>query len=447
MGVCVTKSGSDPKSAVNDIVFAGHCASYRLTEQIGRGTYSFVRVASVLPNSWRKKKADDEVPDEIVAKVVVKHLPGTPDTYREVRAKHQSLVGELKKAHEARKKEPGPDADKKVANLQVSIKECQAILRVNIKSTPMDRITVELNNLELAQDSSLTRLFDWGEDEFQFYFIFPRYGLDLAVWPGDHNCTEPDLAEMCTGVLRGLKFLHSKRMCHRDVKPANILLTADAPREGVVLGDLGLACVLEPGIDQYSDQVGSEAFMAPEVFDGHGTFASDVWALGIAVVKVWIGRFPPRTTREMSKSASGLRLDMNQMRSSISKQYSGLSHDMDHSLTMHSPLVRSPIDIGGDARGDPSRPLDCKVVPSKKSSGNLSRSPSPVPTNRKTQVDFADPMFEQFTSSWRQYLETILCPLVERPNASGALEMTVNWRSELEAPADVLLSTGAAPVV
>lgn len=419
MGVCVSKAGgSDPYLNV-EILFSGQLASYKLTDHVGRGTYSFVRKATVLPNSWTRKLHCEELPPEFVAKVVIKLLPGTPDTYREVRARHHAIFGELKHADEARQNNPGPQADQRVAALQAKLKECQATLSVHIKSTPLDRIAVERKLLELAQHDALTKLFDWGEDEFQFYFVFPRYGLDLAAWLNSHTCAELDLVEACKGILEALGFLHSKRICHRDVKPANVMLRGKAPREGVVLGDLGLACVLENAVDFYSEQVGSEAFMAPEVFEGSGTFASDVWACGIALIRVWCGRFPPRKSPEVCQSPSSSRLD-GTLR--MSKQFSGLS--LDRSLTMPGPVARTN-------NKDWQRSSGFRVVLPRKFVTGTSRSVSPGPSTRKTHVDFSDPVFDRFSARWQELLRLVVGPLEERPSALGSLELLMTWRKEL----------------
>lgn len=45
--------------------------------------------------------------------------------------------------------------------------------------------------------------------------------------------TEPQIRYLCHEMLKGIEFLHSKKVIHRDLKAGNVLLTMDA---GVKLG-------------------------------------------------------------------------------------------------------------------------------------------------------------------------------------------------------------------
>lgn len=45
--------------------------------------------------------------------------------------------------------------------------------------------------------------------------------------------TEPQIRYLCHEMLKGIDFLHSKKVIHRDLKAGNVLLTMDA---GVKLG-------------------------------------------------------------------------------------------------------------------------------------------------------------------------------------------------------------------
>lgn len=53
--------------------------------------------------------------------------------------------------------------------------------------------------------------------------------------------TEPQIRYLCHEMLKGLQFLHSKKVIHRDLKAGNVLLTLDA---GVKLGMYGLSYII-----------------------------------------------------------------------------------------------------------------------------------------------------------------------------------------------------------
>lgn len=91
-------------------------------------------------------------------------------------------------------------------------------------------------------------------------------------------------------VLRGLAYLHSHRIIHRDLKGANILLT---PEGTIKLTDFGSSARL-PGEDEPClSMKGSPYWMAPEVVSrtGHTTKA-DIWSFGCVLIEMKTGNPP-----------------------------------------------------------------------------------------------------------------------------------------------------------
>lgn len=82
-------------------------------------------------------------------------------------------------------------------------------------------------------------------------------------------------------ILTGLKYLHDRKIIHRDIKCANILVDTN----GVVkLADFGMAKQVEK-FGFAKSFVGSAHWMAPEVVDPKQqyNFAADIWSLGCTV--------------------------------------------------------------------------------------------------------------------------------------------------------------------
>ena len=72
---------------------------------------------------------------------------------------------------------------------------------------------------------------------------------------------EPIIGLITVQILRGLAYLHKKKVVHRDIKPANILLN----KNGVVkLADFGVSGQTENSMDCLTSWVGTMSYMSPE---------------------------------------------------------------------------------------------------------------------------------------------------------------------------------------
>ncbi|WP_327254135.1 protein kinase domain-containing protein [Streptomyces sp. NBC_01244] len=95
------------------------------------------------------------------------------------------------------------------------------------------------------------------------------------------------------GLSYALQDIHRAGLVHRDLKPGNILLTADGPR----VIDFGIARALgataDPALTQTGELLGSPGFLAPEQINGTPvTPACDVFGLGSVLAYAATGRLP-----------------------------------------------------------------------------------------------------------------------------------------------------------
>jgi eukaryotic-like serine/threonine-protein kinase len=96
-------------------------------------------------------------------------------------------------------------------------------------------------------------------------------------------------------VAKALDYAHQRQVVHRDVKPANILLSGPVgSEERVLLGDFGLARALDDvGLTATGSVLATLSFVAPEVlagqpFDGR----ADVYSLGCTLFRLLTGKTP-----------------------------------------------------------------------------------------------------------------------------------------------------------
>ncbi|KAM0921810.1 hypothetical protein ACQ4PT_006721 [Festuca glaucescens] len=95
--------------------------------------------------------------------------------------------------------------------------------------------------------------------------------------------------QMVNGICQGLKYLHTERINHLDLKPQNILLDACMePR----ITDFGVSRCFDEGISRVftKSAPGTLGYIAPETIDrGEISFKSDIYGLGIIIIKLLTG--------------------------------------------------------------------------------------------------------------------------------------------------------------
>jgi hypothetical protein len=117
-------------------------------------------------------------------------------------------------------------------------------------------------------------------------------GPSLAEAVGEHGkLPETTVRTLLAGLCAGLVHLHGLGLVHRDLKPGNVLLTADGPR----IIDFGVSRVLDSStITQTGQLLGSPGFMAPEQALGSDTAGPpiDIFALGALISYALTGASP-----------------------------------------------------------------------------------------------------------------------------------------------------------
>jgi len=114
--------------------------------------------------------------------------------------------------------------------------------------------------------------------------------------------SEQNMAAVLQQILRGVLYLHSCSIVHRDVKPENLLLSSDASEQdsAVKIIDFGFYRMFTIG-EVLKTQVGSPVYVAPEVLHGKGYDSQcDVWSVGAVAYVLACGQAPFKGKSEKS---------------------------------------------------------------------------------------------------------------------------------------------------
>ena len=96
---------------------------------------------------------------------------------------------------------------------------------------------------------------------------------------------------------------HSQGVIHRDLRPANVLVTEN---DMVKVADFGTSRFLEIAAHG-TTVIGSPPYMAPEQFHGKAVFASDIYSLGVTMYQMLTGALPyePPAPADLDRLMSG----------------------------------------------------------------------------------------------------------------------------------------------
>lgn len=89
-------------------------------------------------------------------------------------------------------------------------------------------------------------------------------------------------------MFRALAYIHNISICHRDIKPQNILINIQDHK--LVLCDFGSAKILKPGEGSVA-YICSRYYRAPELILGEDYYnvAIDMWSIGCVIAEMFIG--------------------------------------------------------------------------------------------------------------------------------------------------------------
>ncbi|UOW69067.1 protein kinase domain-containing protein [Paraclostridium bifermentans] len=97
-------------------------------------------------------------------------------------------------------------------------------------------------------------------------------------------------------VLDAIEYIHSKSICHGDIKPQNIMISGDV----VKITDFGTSKLIEDLFIKTIDGGGTWEYMAPEVAGSNKRYLnSDIYALGVLMYKFLTGRTPHETANQI----------------------------------------------------------------------------------------------------------------------------------------------------
>ncbi len=157
----------------------------------------------------------------------------------------------------------------------------------------LKRFEREAKALARLTHPNIVKVTDFGEDEDKPYLVMEYLPGGTLKQKLGKPIPWNESISILLPIARALDFAHRQNMIHRDVKPSNILITADGEP---MLTDFGIAKILD--LEETADLtgtgmgIGTPEYMAPEQWTGKTSAFSDQYALGVVFYEMLTGRKP-----------------------------------------------------------------------------------------------------------------------------------------------------------
>jgi serine/threonine-protein kinase len=151
---------------------------------------------------------------------------------------------------------------------------------IDISEETRERFFREARSAGQLAHRNIITIYDFGEENGRAYIVMELLtgeSLSARLAQGDRLPLEQQV-EIMARVSEGLAFAHARGIVHRDVKPANLFLTADGQ---VKILDFGVARIASSKLTRSGLVVGTPDYMSPEQVMGKVVDErSDVFSAG-----------------------------------------------------------------------------------------------------------------------------------------------------------------------
>ena len=213
---------------------------------------------------------------------------------------------------------PGKITDKFIKDKEISVGSRGKVFRVKNKSTgeyfvckqlikskitDMKKLDQEISIMSKADHPNIIRLYEVYENNRYINLIMEEcVGGELferiAKRIENHLMfNEKQAANIIAQIMSAVSYCHSQGICHKALKPDNILYSTKDDNSPLKVIDFGLSSIFKPSGEGgekklMTNQVGTAYYVSPEIIQGSYDERCDIWSVGVILYILLCG-YPP----------------------------------------------------------------------------------------------------------------------------------------------------------
>lgn len=169
-----------------------------------------------------------------------------------------------------------------------------------------EKMAQEITLHKVLKHPYIVKLYDYFEDKDFVYIVLElcRRRSLMELHKRRMAITEPETRYFMKQITLGVKYLHDKKIIHRDLKLGNIFLNDQME---IKLGDFGLATKVDYDGERKRTLCGTPNYIAPEVLTKKGhSYEVDIWSIGCIMYTLLVGK-PPFETQTLKDTYNRIR--------------------------------------------------------------------------------------------------------------------------------------------
>lgn len=257
------------------------------------------------------------------------------------------------------------------------------------------KLLLEIKIHKSLKHANIVNFVDCFEDDVNVYILLeicPNQSL-MELLKTRKRVSEPEVRYFMVQIIGAVKYLHSRRVIHRDLKLGNIFFDPDM---NLKIGDFGLASVLPSTNSRKYTICGTPNYIAPEVLGGKTTghsFEVDIWAIGIMLYALLVGK-PPFQAKDVNVIYERIKKTeyLFPADKPINDDAKTLIQDLLSLNPLNRPTINEILDYPWFKGPFPSKTAEAALTATPHGLGEISRAQSALNfTNTKTRAGIYTP--------------------------------------------------------